>query len=220
MRRTRSKLYVAVGIASASAAYLLGAAAHRGARRSGSSRRCVLAGAPRFLLATVIGARTPGRPRATAAGDVGHRVRGLCRADRQVMRSAGHHDAADRRLGCRPHRRARPDRLAIQCKRHARPVGAGAVQEVVAGAPMQDARRPWWSRTTNSPLPHVNSRSCTAANWSAVRELPRLRVDHPAATAPTPSLKHPPHSVDGGVELARDTVSAGRNRTRRDRWPA
>ena len=32
----------------------------------------------------------------------------------------------------------RPDRLAIQCKRQARPVGAGAVQEVVAGAPMQD----------------------------------------------------------------------------------
>jgi restriction system protein len=32
----------------------------------------------------------------------------------------------------------RPDRLAIQCKRQARPVGAGAVQEVVAGAPMHD----------------------------------------------------------------------------------
>lgn len=32
----------------------------------------------------------------------------------------------------------RPDRLAIQCKRQARPVGAGAVQEVVAGAAMHD----------------------------------------------------------------------------------
>jgi restriction system protein len=32
----------------------------------------------------------------------------------------------------------RPNRLAIQCKRRSRPVGAGAVQEVVAGAPMQD----------------------------------------------------------------------------------
>lgn len=32
----------------------------------------------------------------------------------------------------------RPNRLAIQCKRQARPVGAGAVQEVVAGAPMHD----------------------------------------------------------------------------------
>jgi restriction system protein len=31
----------------------------------------------------------------------------------------------------------RPDRLAIQCKRRSRPVGAAAVQEVVAGAPMQ-----------------------------------------------------------------------------------
>lgn len=32
----------------------------------------------------------------------------------------------------------RPHRLAIQCKRMSRPVGAGAVQEVVAGAAMQD----------------------------------------------------------------------------------
>jgi restriction system protein len=30
----------------------------------------------------------------------------------------------------------RPNRLAIQCKRQSRPVGASAVQEVVAGAPM------------------------------------------------------------------------------------
>jgi restriction system protein len=29
-----------------------------------------------------------------------------------------------------------PNRLAVQCKRQSRPVGAGAVQEVVAGAPM------------------------------------------------------------------------------------
>lgn len=35
----------------------------------------------------------------------------------------------------------RPDRLAIQCKRVSRPVGPGAVQEVVAGAPMQDCSR-------------------------------------------------------------------------------
>ncbi|MCF6385516.1 restriction endonuclease [Mycobacterium sp. MBM] len=32
----------------------------------------------------------------------------------------------------------RPDRLAVQCKRLSRPVGASAVQEVVAGAAMQD----------------------------------------------------------------------------------
>lgn len=32
----------------------------------------------------------------------------------------------------------RPNRLAVQCKRSARPVGPAAVQEVVAGAPMQD----------------------------------------------------------------------------------
>ena len=32
----------------------------------------------------------------------------------------------------------RPNRLAIQCKRQSRPVGSGAVQEVVAGAVMHD----------------------------------------------------------------------------------
>jgi restriction system protein len=32
----------------------------------------------------------------------------------------------------------RPNRLAVQCKRQSRPVGAGAVQEVVAGAAMHD----------------------------------------------------------------------------------
>ncbi len=32
----------------------------------------------------------------------------------------------------------RPNRVAIQCKRQSRPVGPGAVQEVVTGAPMQD----------------------------------------------------------------------------------
>jgi HJR/Mrr/RecB family endonuclease len=32
----------------------------------------------------------------------------------------------------------RPNRVAIQCKRQSRPVGTGAVQEVVAGAPMHD----------------------------------------------------------------------------------
>ena len=35
----------------------------------------------------------------------------------------------------------RPDRIAIQCKRLGRPVGPSAVQQVVAGAPMQECTR-------------------------------------------------------------------------------
>ena len=35
----------------------------------------------------------------------------------------------------------RPKRLAIQCKRQSRPVGTSAIQEVVAGAPMQDCTK-------------------------------------------------------------------------------
>jgi HJR/Mrr/RecB family endonuclease len=35
----------------------------------------------------------------------------------------------------------RPNRVAVQCKRRSRPVGPGAVQEVVAGAAMHDCSR-------------------------------------------------------------------------------
>ena len=66
MSRTGSKLYVAVGIASAAAAYLLGASALWSAA-IGVVAPIVLAGAPRFLLATVIGALTPGDRETNAA---------------------------------------------------------------------------------------------------------------------------------------------------------
>ncbi len=102
----------------------------------------VAAAAPHFLLAAVRGALTPGE-RERSAGD---RMSGMEFEDyvARIARSAGvpvimtsisGDWGVDLIVGHRPHR------LAVQCKRRSRPVGAGAVQEVVAGAPMQDCTR-------------------------------------------------------------------------------
>lgn len=80
----------------------------------------------------------------------------------------------------------RPDRLAVQCKRQARPVGAGAVQEVVAGAPMHDCTR---------TMVVTNHDFTPAARTLAERhgcllisgtDLALLRTAIRRATAPTP----------------------------------
>lgn len=69
----------------------------------------------------------------------------------------------------------RPDRLAIQCKRLNRPVGAGAVQEVVAGAAMQDCTRTMVV-TNNEFTPAARKlaerHDCTLVSGA---ELPRLK---------------------------------------------
>ena len=69
----------------------------------------------------------------------------------------------------------RPDRLAIQCKRVARPVGTGAVQEVVAGAAMQDCTHTMVV-TNNDFTPAARKlaerHGCTLVGGA---ELPRLK---------------------------------------------
>ena len=69
----------------------------------------------------------------------------------------------------------RPNRLAIQCKRQARPVGTGAVQEVVAGAPMQDCTRTMVVTNhefTPAARKLAELHGCTLVGGA---ELPRLR---------------------------------------------
>jgi restriction system protein len=69
----------------------------------------------------------------------------------------------------------RPNRLAIQCKRLNRPVGAGAVQEVVAGAAMQDCTHTMVV-TNNEFTPAARKlaerHDCTLVSGA---ELPRLK---------------------------------------------
>ncbi|MGN7779667.1 restriction endonuclease [Mycolicibacterium sp. 22603] len=75
----------------------------------------------------------------------------------------------------------RPDRLAIQCKRVARPVGTGAVQEVVAGAAMQDCTRTMVV-TNNDFTPAARKlaerHGCTLVGGADLSRLKRLIREH------------------------------------------
>jgi restriction system protein len=134
-------VYVAVGAASAVAAYLLGAGPVWSAV-VGIAAPLLLAGAPRFLWATAVGAFTPSPAESPAASamsgtefeDHVARIARSCGLP-VIMTSITGDWGVDIIVG------KRPNRLAIQCKRQSRPVGASAVQEVVAGAPMQDCAR-------------------------------------------------------------------------------
>lgn len=139
--RTRAKAYLAVGVASAVVAYLLGASLAWSAV-VGVVAPLVVAAAPRFLAATVIGAFTPGPRERHRAEDmsgtefedhVAHIARS-CGVP-VIMTPVTGDWGVDLIIG------NRPNRVAVQCKRRSRPVGAGAVQEVVAGAPMHDCAR-------------------------------------------------------------------------------
>lgn len=97
--------------------------------------------APRFLAGALRGAATPSASEQPATAMSGVEFEDYVA---RVARSAGvpvimtplsGDWGVDLILG------RRPDRVAVQCKRLGRPVGPGAVQEVVAGAPMQDCTR-------------------------------------------------------------------------------
>ena len=100
-----------------------------------------LAVAPRFLVATVVGAASPSDREDAAAAMSGQEFEDhIARIARScgvpvIMTAVTGDWGVDIIVG------RRPNRLAIQCKRQSRPVGASAVQEVVAGAPMQDCAR-------------------------------------------------------------------------------
>ena len=141
MTRLRWKLYAALGVAVGTTAYLVGA----GLLASvlvGLAAPVVLAAAPRFVVATVVGAATPGAKERAAADvmsgtefeDYIARIARSCGVP-VIMTSITGDWGVDLIVG------HRPNRLAVQCKRLSRPVGAGAVQEVVAGAPMQDCTK-------------------------------------------------------------------------------
>lgn len=134
------KLYVVAAVAAASSAWLLGLAP-QWSLAIGLLTPLVLAAAPRFVIGTVVGARTPGPGEDTAAAMSGEEFEDhVARIARScgvpvIMTAITGDWGVDIIVG------RRPNRLAIQCKRQSRPVGASAVQEVVAGAPMQDCTK-------------------------------------------------------------------------------
>lgn len=102
----------------------------------------------------------------------------------------------------------RPNRVAVQCKRQARPVGTSAVQEVVAGAPMQDCTR---------TMVVTNNEFTPAARKLAERhgcelvgrdELPRLRATIRRLTAPTGVSAAPAEPPPPRRRVRRATPSA------------
>jgi restriction system protein len=131
-----ARVYLAIGVASGLSAHVLGVALPWSIVVAVVAP-AVLAAAPRFLLATVQGAFTPGPAEAPAAlamsgmefeDHVAHIARS-CGVP-VIMTAVTGDWGVDLVVG------HRPERLAVQCKRQSRPVGAGAIQEVVAGAPM------------------------------------------------------------------------------------
>ena len=136
--RLRWKLYAALGVAVGTTAFLIGAGLVASVLLAVAAP-VIVSAAPRFFVATVVGAATPGAGERAAADvmsgtefeDYVARIARSCGVP-VIMTSITGDWGVDLIIGHRPHR------LAVQCKRLSRPVGAGAVQEVVAGAPMQD----------------------------------------------------------------------------------
>jgi restriction system protein len=133
----RLTLYLVAGVVSGIAAYHLGASPVWSVS-IGAVAPAMLAATPHFLRGTIVGLSGP--------DDVGAEMSGTEFEDyvARIARSSGMPVimtpltgdwGVDIIVG------KRPNRLAIQCKRQSRPVGTGAVQEVVAGAPMQDCTK-------------------------------------------------------------------------------
>lgn len=130
----RLKLYVVAGVVSGFAAYLLGVTPVW-SLVIGALTPAILAATPHFLRGALAGLTTSDDLAAGMSGtefeDYVARVVRSCGVP-VIMTSITGDWGVDIIVG------RRPNRLAIQCKRQARPVGTSAIQEVVAGAPMHD----------------------------------------------------------------------------------
>jgi restriction system protein len=180
----RTKLYLVTGVAAGVVGYLVGLPA-QWSLAVGVGAPLLLAVAPRFLLGTIIGASTPGPGEELAAAmsgmefeDYVARIARSCGVP-VIMTSVTGDWGVDLIVG------NRPDRVAIQCKRLSRPVGAGAVQEVVAGAPMQDCTKTMV--VTNHEFTPAARKLAELHGCELVgrAELPRLRSTIRRLTAPT-----------------------------------
>ncbi|WP_422749127.1 restriction endonuclease [Mycobacterium sp. WMMD1722] len=133
----RIKLLLVVGVAAALTAYLTGASAPT-CIAAAVAAPLLTAATPRFVRGVIAGATTPRAPTADMSGtEFEDYIAGIARSCGVpvIMTPLTGDWGVDIIVG------TRPNRLAVQCKRQARPVGAGAVQEVVAGAPMQDCAK-------------------------------------------------------------------------------
>ncbi len=134
--RTVWKAYPFVAVVVALGAYASGLGVHWSLALA-----VVVPALPAFLVGLLRGARTPGAhedpataKQAMSGVEFEDHVARIARSSGApvIMTAVTGDFGVDLIVG------RRPNRLAIQCKRQSRPVGAGAVQEVVSGAPMHD----------------------------------------------------------------------------------
>jgi restriction system protein len=177
----RVKVYLLFAVASGIAAFLLGATPLWSVA-VGVLAPAVLAAAPRFVHGTVVGLRTVSEKEADMSGTefedhVAHIARS-CGVP-VIMTAMTGDWGVDLIVG------HRPDRLAIQCKRRSRPVGSGAVQEVVAGAPMHGCTKTMV--VTNHDFTPAARKLAELHGCELVgrAELPRLRSTIRRLTSPT-----------------------------------
>lgn len=181
MTKLRWKLLAALGMAAGITAHLAGAPP----LWSGAAALLAMA-APSFLIAVAVGAATPGsreqeRTAAMSGTEFEDYVAHIARSAGVpvIMTSLSGDWGVDLIVG------HRPNRLAVQCKRYSRPVGAGAVQEVVAGAAMQDCTRTMV--VTNHEFTPAARKLAERHGCELVTgaELPRLRTTIRKLTQPS-----------------------------------
>ncbi|WP_157561170.1 restriction endonuclease [Mycobacterium sp. E802] len=187
MRRLRIKLYLAAGVAAAMACHLAGVETGW-SLATGAAVSLGIACAPGFVRGAFAGAGTP-----TAREQAATEMTGLQFEDHvaHVARRCGlpvimtpltGDWGVDLIVG------HRPNRVAVQCKRLSRPVGTAAVQEVVAGAPMQDCARTMVV-TNNEFTPAARKLAeLHGCELVAGADLPRLKSILRRAASAAPSL--------------------------------
>jgi restriction system protein len=177
----RLKLYLAAAAAAGVAAFLLGIRPIW-SLAIGVLAPMLVAAAPSFLHGAFAGLRTANDPTAEMSGtdfeDYVARIARSCGLP-VIMTSLTGDWGVDIIVG------RRPNRLAIQCKRQSRPVGTSAVQEVVAGAPMQDCTKTMV--VTNHEFTPAARKLAELHGCELVgrAELPRLRSTIRRLAAPT-----------------------------------
>jgi restriction system protein len=140
IRGVRLKVYLVAGVVSGVATYLLGASPVW-SLAIGALTPAALSAMPHFLRGALVGLSTRDDVATGMSGMSGTEFEDyVARVVRScgvpvIMTSVTGDWGVDIIVG------RRPNRLAIQCKRQARPVGTSAIQEVVAGAPMQDCAK-------------------------------------------------------------------------------
>jgi len=130
------KVYVVVALAAGIAVHVAGLDL-----RWSAAAAALVPALPAFLVGMLRGARTPAAREDPVVAK--HAMTGTEFEDHiaRIARSSGESvimTATTGDYGVDLVVGRRPNRLAIQCKRQSRPVGSGAVQEVVAGAAMHD----------------------------------------------------------------------------------